>query len=186
MRFMLYLDKGRLETILSSRNLTINKIAELCSISRQTIYNMCDSTTVFNTTFEKIREYLNIDYRAITTDKSVAFEVLKNAPERIKIASYKLFEFVAENNSDLLIFSKNNNGKYGINNDWNFGIFFPKKEDIKGLKILNQKLSDRVAPYSINIININSAPLWLKLIIKSHYIRLAGNTPEELLFSSRD
>lgn len=182
---VLYLDKTRLEAILTMRGLTINKLAELCSISRQSIYNMFDSSTVFNSTFEKIRKLLNCDYRAITSDKSLAFEVLKTAPDKIKVSSYKLFEFAKNNHADLLLFSSNNTGKYGKRPEWDFAVYFQKKEQDKELKILGQKLNDDVVPYSINLININGAPIWLKQIIKNQYIRLYGHTSEDLIFSGK-
>lgn len=183
---MLYLDKSRLESILSTRGLTLNSLAELCSISRQSIYNMFESTSVFNTTFEKIRQYLSIDYRAITTDKSVAFEIIKKSPGKIKIAAYKLFEYSKNNSADLLLFGSNYFGKFGFNHEWNFAIYFNKIIGDNKLNILRQELIDGTFPYTINLINLNSAPFWIKLIIKEKYIRLAGYTEEGVLFSSSD
>lgn len=183
---MLYLDKARLETILGARGLSINKLAENCAISRQSIYNMFESTPVFNSSFEKIRQFLNVDYRAITSDKSIPYELLKNSPDRIKIATYKLFEFSKNSQADLLHFGSNDAGKFGLKHDWNFALYFSKKDREKDLSVLRQKLIDDVSPYAINIINLNAAPIWMKLIIKDNYVRLLGYTKEDALFASAD
>lgn len=181
---MLFLDKLKLETVLGTRGLTMNKLAEACSISRQSIYNMCESIPVFNSTFEKIRRYLNVDYRAITSDSTVAHEIMKQAPDRIKIAAYVLNNFAEETNSDLLLFNSEGKSKFGQNFDWNFALYFNRKDVDKKLQVMRQDLVDRTAPYYFELINLNKAPLWFKMIIKNNYIRLYGNTPEKTLFYS--
>lgn len=147
---------------------------------------MFEETPVFNSSFEKIRRFLNIDYRAITSDKSLAVEALKIAPDRIKIASYKLFEFAKRHNADLLLFSSNSGGKFGVKSDWNFALHFLQADKEKDLNVIRQKLIDEVTPYSINIINLNKSPLWFKLLVKGTYIRLLGHTDEARLFSTAD
>lgn len=184
MFFVLYLDRHKLETILGLRGITINKLATDCGISRQSIYNMLEDTPVFNTTFEKIRKYLNLDFRAITSDSTLAQEIIKHAPDRIKLASYVLANFSEEIKTDLLLFNSVGHNKFGPRNDWNFAIYFQKKENNEKLKSLRQELIEKVLPYNIEIINLNRAPLWLKLIIKNNYTRLVGNTPEDVLFRS--
>lgn len=181
---MLYMDKGKLETILGLRGISLNLLAEKCGISRQSIYNMFEDIPVFNTTFEKIRKYLNIDYRVITSDSTLAQEIIKSAPDRIKIASYVLVNAAEELEADLLSFNSHGINKFGPRIDWNFAIYFRKKDMHERLSKLRQDLSEKVSPYSIEIINLNRAPLWLKLVIKSCYIRFYGNTPEELLFKN--
>lgn len=179
---MLYLDKAKLEVVLSSRGTSINKLAGACGISRQSIYNMFENT-VFNSSFDKIRRYLNVDYGAITSNISLANEVMKTAPDRITMVAHKLTEFVERYQADLLLFGSNDVGKYGPRPDWNFAVFFPDREKDKELRIIRQELSDQAAPYHINIINLNRAPLWLKLVIKERFVRLFGNTGDDLLFS---
>jgi len=181
---MLFLDKFRLESILSARGISINKLAESCGISRQSIYNMYNDTPVFNTTFEKIRQFLNVDYRALARDSTVAQEIMKQAPDRIKIAAYLLTNFVEERRGDLLFFSSEGRGKYGQKFDWNFGIYLKKEAPEESIAKIRQDLIERVSPYTLEIINLNRAPLWLKLIIKSNYVRLFGNTSEDKLFYS--
>lgn len=181
---MLFLDKFRLETILKSRGLSLNKLSDSCGISRQTIYNMFEEFPVFNTTFEKIREFLNVDYRAITVDSTVAHEIIKKAPDRIKIAAYVLTNFAQETKSDLLLFSSEGKTKFGKNFDWNFAIKYKNKEVEKKIPEIRQDLIERVAPYHIEIIDLNKAQFWFKLIVKNNYIRLYGNSSEEILFYS--
>lgn len=181
---MLYLDKFKLETILKSRGTSINKLADSCGISRQSIYNMFESMPVFNTTFDKIRKNLSVDYRAITSDSTLAHEIIKNAPDKIKIAAYVLNSFAEGNDANLLIFNSGSVNKYGNTFDWNFALHFNKRDNEKKLMSLRQEITDNTAPYHIEIINLNRAPLWFKLIIKGNYIRLYGHTPEEKLFYS--
>lgn len=181
---MLYLDKFKLETVLSSRGTSLNKLAKTCGISRQSIYNMIENQPVFNTTFEKIRQFLSVDYRAITSDSTVAHEIMKHAPDRIKIAAYVLSRFAEECNSDLILYNSEGKGRFGQKFDWNFAIYFKKIDHEKKLQVTRQELIERTSPYQIEIINLNRAPLWLKIIIKNNYIRLYGNTPENTLFYS--
>jgi hypothetical protein len=110
---------------------------------------------------------------------------MKTAPDRIKIAAYLLSNFAQENNADLLFFSSQGKGKLGKNFDWNFAIYFRKKELDNKLSVIRQELLERTSPYHLEIINLNSAPLWMKIIIKNNYIRFSGNTPEEQLFFSQ-
>lgn len=180
--FMLFLDKFKLETFLRSKGISINKLADSCGISRQSIYNMYESLPVFNTTFEKIRQYLNVDFRAITSDSTLAHEIMKKAPDKIKISAYVLNQFSENNNADLLLFNSGSNDKFGKRFDWNFAVYFCKKDNEKKLYSLRQEIIDKCAPYNIEIVNLNRAPLWFKLIIKNNYIRLYGHTPEEKLF----
>lgn len=184
MLFMLYLDKFKLETILRSRGISINKLADSCGISRQSIYNMYETSPVFNTTFEKIRQFLNIDFRAITSDSTLAHEIMKKAPDRIKISGYVLSQFAENNNADLLIYNSGDVDKFGGKFDWNFAMYFLKKDNEKKLNSLRQEILDNCAPYKIEIINLNRSPLWFKLIVKNNYIRLYGNTPEDKIFYS--
>ena len=181
---MLFLDKFKLETILSRRGISINRLAEQCGISRQSIYNMYEESSVFNTSFEKIREFLDVDYRAVTSDSTVAHEIMKKAPDRIKMAAYLLSNFSQETTSDLLLFSSSGKNKYGRNFDWNFAISFKKNKFDDKLQKIRQDLIERTSPYNLEIINLNRAPLWLKLIVKNSYIRLYGNRPEEEMFYS--
>ena len=179
---MLVLDKSKLERALGSRNLSINRLAEVCGVSRQSIYNMCDETTVFNTTFEKIRKFLGVDYRAITSDSTLAQEILKSAPDRIKIASYILTDFSQNANADLLLFKSEGVGRFGTNHDWSFAVSFTKKDVEKKLSLIRQQLIEKTAPFRVEIVNLNKAPMWLRLVIKDNYVRLYGNTAEETLF----
>lgn len=145
---------------------------------------MYENTPVFNTTFEKIRQFLNADFRAITSDSTLAHEIIKKAPDRIKIAAYVLNNFAENNEADLLIFNSGNIDKYGNKFDWNFAFYFNKKGNENKLMSLRQELINKCDPYSIEIINLNRAPLWFKLIVKNNYIRLYGHTPENKLFYS--
>ncbi len=183
---MLYLDKLKLESILKTRGVSVNKLSDYCGISRQSIYNMFEDSSVFNSTFEKIRQFLNVDYRVLTSDRTLAFEAMKRAPDRIKVISYQLFEFAKKYKADLLLFSSNDIGKFGPKPDWNFAVYFPRAPKEKELGILRQKLFDSAFPYRIDIVNLNAAPLWYKLMIQEQYVRLHGYTDEKALFASKD
>lgn len=182
MQYMLFIDRYKLESILSSRGLSINKLAIAAGVSRQSIYNMYEETPVFNTTFEKIRQYLNVDFRAISSDSTLAQEILKKSPDKIKIASYILTEFARDNNADLLLFNTSGTGKYGTNHDWNFAFYFRKDFNQNKFSVLRQQLLEKASPFRVEIFNLGAAPLWLRLLIKNNYIRLLGNTPEDVLF----
>lgn len=146
---------------------------------------MHEDIPVFNTTFEKIRQFLNVDYRALTADSTVANEIMKSAPDRIKIAAYLLSSFAEEHSADLLLFDSEGRSKFGRKFDWNFAVYFKKKDADDKLKSLRQELIERTSPYYVEIINLGRAPLWLKLIIKNNYVRFYGNSTEDILFSNR-
>jgi hypothetical protein len=139
---------------------------------------------VFNTTFEKIRKYLSVDYRAVTADSTLAQEIIKEAPDKIKIAAYVLNSFAENNDANLILFNSGEFDKFGGKFNWYFALHFNKKDSETKLMSLRQDIIDNSSPYYIEIINLNRAPLWFKLIIKNNYIRLYGNTPEDKLFFS--
>jgi len=153
MLFVLYLDKFKFETILRSRGTSINKLAESCGISRQSIYNMYENSPVFNTTFEKIRQFLNVDFRAISSDQTLAHEIMKKAPDKIKISAYVLNQFAENNEACLLLFNSGEMDKFGKKFHWNFAVHFNKKENEKKLMALRQEIVDKCSPYNIEIIN---------------------------------
>lgn len=179
---MLFLDKTRLENVLRDRGINIQILASACGISRQSIYNMLNSNTIFNTSFQKIIKYLQIDYKKITTEKSLTIDIIKNIPERVRFALTRLTEFCQDYEGDLILYNSSGESKFGQKTDWHLGIFFQGREYDDKLRAIRQELLDYVVPFNLSLININRAPFWLLDIIRQNRVHLYGDCPDEIIF----
>lgn len=175
---MLFVDKRKLEALLRSRGLNVTSLAKLCNVSRQSIYNMFDGSSVFNTTFEKILARLGIDYHEITTKGDRADFIIRSFPDKVKKAALSLNKFASTHHADLILFGSRAAGKTGIRADWDFGLNFHKKINNAKLAALKRSLVEKTFPYRIDIVNLNAAPEWFKSSIEDNLIYLRKEIPK--------
>lgn len=172
---MLYLDRNKFEAILTQKGLSINRLASACGISRQSLYNMLDITTIFKSSFEKVVKELNIDYKELVREASRADEILKKAPGRIKRAVLELSNFAEAYNAHLLLIENINSVKYGRRAEWSFGVYFPEKDKHPELQALRQELVEATTPYTISITNLNRTPYWYLKSIEAAALAIGGD-----------
>lgn len=176
---MLHLDKKKLETKLKARGVNLARLAKLCNVSRQSIYNMFEKNSVFNTTFEKILSFTGIDYLEITTGGRRKDYIIRNFPDQIKKIALSLCKYAAEHHADMILFGSRAAGKKGIRADWDFAIYFHRKMDNACLARLSRTLTEKAFPYRIDIVNLNAAPDWFKSSIEDNIIYLRKEPPDD-------
>lgn len=179
---MLYLDKKRLDDVLVQKNTTLNGLANACGISRQSIYQMFEERSVFNTSFEKMLKFLNCSHEDLTRDTDSLDEFIRIVPPYIRGIISELHAFSEKNETDLYILFPNGKGRFGFSKDWTFGLYFTKKDRERKMSTTRQEILNRAAPYRIEIVNLSRAPTWYLTSAKDGHIKVFGTTSDETVF----
>lgn len=185
---MLYLSKKKLEEVLAKRGSSASMLAKECGISRQSIYNMFGKTSVFNTSFEKILKYLNVNLEEITEQRDRVSFLVQKFPNKINKIILELTEFASKNSADLILFGSRASGKMGITSDWDFALYFKRANKDKELKKIKQAIVEEAFPYRVDIVNLNNAPEWFLSSISNNIIYLrkeVGNDGKKTLISHK-
>lgn len=166
---------------LRQQGLNISRLAVKAGISRQSLYNMFDQESVFNSTMKKILEVLQVSYEEITVNRRSVVAIMSHAPNRIRQGALKLTQFCKENQATLILFGSRARGLETIRADWDFGLYFHQSNRDQKLRCLKQKLQEECFPYRIDIANLTSAPKWFLQSIKNDYVIINGDPlPSEL------
>lgn len=173
---MLILEREKLKTVIKRNGLSLNQLAAKCGVSRQSIYNMLNGKSVFNTTFEKILDCLDVNFEEITVSKDErAVLAMKKAPAKIQRIALALSLFAKGNKASLFLFGSRARGCERTRADWDFGVSLPEKGMCREFVILKQKLVDEAFPYRVDIVDVSSAPDWFIQSIVDDVIPLVGS-----------
>jgi len=126
---MLYVDKKRLEDVLSKKNISLNALANTCGVSRQSIYQMFEERSVFNTSFEKILKFLNCSHEDLVRKAGGIEEYVKSLPPFIRSTISELHAFAEKQDANLYVLFPSGKGRFGFLRDWTFDSseHFPKR-----------------------------------------------------------
>lgn len=172
------LDRKRLEAFLSKKGTNLSEFAKLCSISRQSLYNMFKGRQIFSKPFEKILNNIDVAFEEITIERSVKTLIMDNAPKEIKSVLDLLVDYAKKNKADLFLIGSRAKGKKGIRSDWDFAIYFSKQYAHARFSVIKDKVLNSSFPYRVDLANLNAAPDWFIESIENEAIHLFGNNPK--------
>ena len=175
---MQLLSRAKLQKILGERQLTLSQTARESAISRQSLYKMIGGEPIYNTPFLKLIRYLKVGPEEVTDTGSRADFLLQNAPTKIRKSVLELSNFCEHHQASLFLFGSQARGANKIGSDWDFGIFFRKKDEDRSLRRLKQNLQSRTFPYRIDVLNLGQAPSWFLESIQEESILLKGKWPK--------
>lgn len=171
---MQILIQRKLNRLLSQRGISLSKFCKKSRISRQSLYNMFKGESIYNKPFTKLIEALNIKPDQITESSSSQENIFKKAPLKIQKVLLKLKEFCEKNRASLYLFGSQASQTARRGSDWDFGIYFQKKDQSKPLRNLKLKLIDQMFPYRMDVVCLNRAPKWFLQSIEDEIITLYG------------
>ncbi|MBI4197331.1 MAG: nucleotidyltransferase domain-containing protein [Deltaproteobacteria bacterium] len=177
---MQILSRPRLQKLLGERRLTLSKMARECAISRQSLYKMLAGMPIYNTPFLKLIQFLRVEPEEVTEESSVETLFLRMAPLKIQKTALELIQFCKKHQATLLLFGSQARGTKGIGSDWDFGVYFHKKDANRDLRRLKQNLQDRAFPYRIDVVNLGQAPSWFLEGVRKDRFLLEGEWPKSL------
>lgn len=180
---MMVLDRNKFEAILAGRGEKLAGFAKRCGISRQSIYNMFEGSSIFSKSFEKILQNLGVHYDELLEKRDVASVVMNEAPIGVQKAACELEKYAQENGADLFIIGSRARGAKGVRSDWDFAIYFTEKKAQRSLPLTKQKVGDLAFPHRIDVVCLNEAPGWFLKSVEHDAIRLCGKVAKDEIFS---
>ncbi|MCP5464888.1 MAG: nucleotidyltransferase domain-containing protein [Deltaproteobacteria bacterium] len=169
---MLYLDQNNLLEEAKRQGLSLSALAKKAGISRQSLYDMFEKKTVFNTPFQKILNILRVDPQNITRSSFSKVKIYEEAPPSIQNVMRMLLSYCQENKADLYLFGSRARGKKGIRSDWDFAINFKIHKKPKNFSTFKEQVIESAFPYRIDLICQNDAPEWFLEAIKNEKVKL--------------
>lgn len=171
---MLYLSKSKLAQLAAKRGLSLAALAKAAGISRQSLYNMFDTTPVWNTSFAKLLRATGSAYDELVEARhSFTHHPLMDAPPPIRRAAFTLTDFCRTHHAALVLFGSRARGKRGLGVDWDFGVLFRHMTARRttALRTLATELKENAFPFRIDIVNLNHAPPWFRdTVDREHHV----------------
>lgn len=177
---MLSLNESKLKSILNKKQRTLSQACNDCGISRQSLYAMLKGASVFNTPFTKLITHLNIDPAEITQTTSQGENVLGSAPLKIQKIVLRLKDFCEKYSASLILFGSQAAGTSRASSDWDFGIYFNKKDVTSQLRRLKSQLQEDSFPYRLDVVVLNQAPSWFWASIQDESLLLFGTDIQKM------
>jgi predicted nucleotidyltransferase len=174
---MLHLSKSKLLLWTTKHDTSLSELARTAGISRQSLYNMFGRHSVFNSSFVKLLHATRLPYRELTEESSPQNELLAHAPRAIQRVSLRLVDYCRSNSASLLLFGSRVTGKRGPHVDWDFAVWFRKKQQDRSLRVLKTELQDLAFPYRIDLVNLNQAPPWFRHSVEANHAIVYGRYP---------
>lgn len=182
------LRREKLQKVLLDKHLKLTAFAKEAGISRQSLYNMFEGTSVLRAPFQKILDYLQLPIEAVLEREEGSNAHFKTMPLRIRQTALELAQFAKEKKAAVVLFgSRAREKKGGCQSDWDFGVFFhhPNKKQENQLRLLKQKCIEVAFPYRIDIVILNRAPDWFLETVAENYICLEGTLSKERLLHQK-
>lgn len=173
------MSEEKLKATLAHQNLSLRKLALQSKVSRQSIYALLNGSPIYTLPFVKIIQTLRVAPEEITHVSSWQDILLEKAPFKIRKAILEIQSLGRAHDGSLLLFGSQATGQARPHSDWDFGIYFHKKDEDRKLRLLKIKLQEEVFPYRLDLLNLTQAPAWFIQSIRDESLLLSGNWPPQ-------